>query len=449
MICRTARYEHGCLDASVCLPLSQLGLAIRWHWQPSTNSHCIAYASMVARVAHVCIYTWWLSAWRQHQNFHDPSSIHPSIHGGLTVLVARTSAAMLQLSLLIPIHARPTVFAAVAFPWGSNVSKMQQLFKCSEWWWNGTEESCIDQITDTEQAASCLFLGSWVPIFREEASPSFHPSIHSLGRAVMAFTASFAFSPVFRRLPSSDFALEKGIGKPNQTKKKTWLLSHSTVPQQKSMRDVNAWTNTRKGVNGREEKKTANVLVLIGWRGSSTNRIYRVTNPMAMVWFWFADMSLALDRASTAAGQGRRRVFEWRGRCWCMLKRSLIRYSSLLCRHASIYMCASRASGEETQLRRSSDLPRTASDFRGRASAFWLCLPLWGRRTIQFLPLYWLWPVNSSLLCGCAVHSFTHSFIGPESLSVVRRTCPNPMVATNLTSELENLCPGYNSVSIF
>lgn len=55
------------------------------------------------------------------QNFHDPSIHDPSIHGGLTVLVARTPAAMRQLSLLIPIRARPTptVFAAVAFPPGS------------------------------------------------------------------------------------------------------------------------------------------------------------------------------------------------------------------------------------------------------------------------------------------------------------------------------------------
>lgn len=50
-------------------------------------------------------------------------------------------------------------------------------------------------------------------------------------------------------------------------------------------------------------------------------------------------------------------------------------------------------------------------------------------------------------LCRSFIHS---AIIGLESLSVVRRTCPNPMVATNLTSELENLCrPGYNSVSIF
>jgi hypothetical protein len=55
------------------------------------------------------------------------------------------------------------------------------------------------------------------------------------------------------------------------------------------------------------------VLVLIGWRMEirQQHQPYRMTNPMAMVWFWFwfADMSLALDRAiARLQGQGRHRV---------------------------------------------------------------------------------------------------------------------------------------------
>jgi hypothetical protein len=90
------------------------------------------------------------------------SIIHPSIHGGLPVLVARTPAAMLQLSLLIPIRARPTptVFAAVAFPWGSKRVEDAAAVQVSVQNGDGTEESCIDQITDTKQAASSLSLGS-------------------------------------------------------------------------------------------------------------------------------------------------------------------------------------------------------------------------------------------------------------------------------------------------
>lgn len=73
-----------------------------------------------------------------------------------------------------------------------------------------------------------------------------------------------------------------------------------------------------KGVDGREEKKTGNVhpqphatcpCVIDRLAIRQQHQPYRVTNPMAMFWFWFADMSLALDRAiARLQGQGRHRV---------------------------------------------------------------------------------------------------------------------------------------------
>lgn len=67
---------------------------------------------------------------------------------------------MRQLSLLIPFRARPTVFAAVAFPPGSKRVEDAAVVQVSVQNGDGTEESCIDQITDTKQAASSLSLGS-------------------------------------------------------------------------------------------------------------------------------------------------------------------------------------------------------------------------------------------------------------------------------------------------
>lgn len=111
------------------------------------------------------------------QNFHDPSIHDPSIHGGLTVLVARTPAAMRQLSLLIPFRARPTptVFAAVAFPPGSKRVDDAAVVQVSVQNGDGTEESCIDQITDTkQQAASSLALGGSPSSKKKHHLPSIH-----------------------------------------------------------------------------------------------------------------------------------------------------------------------------------------------------------------------------------------------------------------------------------
>lgn len=82
---------------------------------------------------------------------------------------------MLQLSLLIPFRARPTVFAAVAFPPGSKRVEDAAVVQVSVQNGDGTEESCIDQITDTkQQAASSLALGGSPSSKKKHHLPSIH-----------------------------------------------------------------------------------------------------------------------------------------------------------------------------------------------------------------------------------------------------------------------------------